>query len=33
MDIDEEKAKKFPCDKSQPRWLLARLPDGTSVKA
>ena len=33
IDIDEEKAKKYPCDKSQPRWLLARLPDGTPVKA
>ena len=33
MDMDEQAAAKYPCDSSQPRWLLARLPDGTSVKA
>lgn len=33
MDMDFEKAKQYPCDATQPRWLLARLPDGTSVKA
>ena len=31
--LDLEAAKKYACDASQPRWLLARLPDGTSVKA
>ncbi len=30
MEIDEEAAKKYPCDATQPRWLLARLPDGAS---
>ena len=33
MEVDLEEAKKYPCDSAQPRWLLARLPDGTSVKA
>ena len=33
MEVNLEAAKKYPCDGSQPRWLLARLPDGTSVKA
>lgn len=33
MDMDEEAAKRYPCDSTQPRWLLSRLPDGTSVKA
>ena len=33
LDMDIEKARQYPCDATQPRWLLARLPDGTSVKA
>ncbi|MGN0742960.1 MAG: enolase C-terminal domain-like protein, partial [Candidatus Fimadaptatus sp.] len=33
VDIDEAAARKYPCDASQPRWLLARLPDGTSSRA
>ena len=33
MEVDLEKAKKSPCCSDQPRWLLARQPDGTSVKA
>ena len=33
MDVDEKAAAKYPCDSAQPAWLLARLPDGTSVKA
>lgn len=33
VEINEEAAKKYPCDASQPRWLLARLPDGTSSRA
>lgn len=33
IDIDEEAAKKFPCTYHENRWLWARLPDGTSVRA
>jgi hypothetical protein len=33
IDMDDEKAKKHLCGKEQPKWLLARLPDGTSSKA
>ena len=33
VDINEEAAKKYPTCADQPRWLLSRLPDGTSVKA
>ena len=33
MEVNLEKAKKYPCCSDQPHWLLARLPDGTSVKA
>jgi len=33
VDIDEEAAKKYPCNTAQPQWLLARSPDGTSMKA
>ncbi|MDR0397495.1 MAG: starvation-sensing protein RspA [Oscillospiraceae bacterium] len=33
IEIDEKAAAKYPCDSSQPAWLLSRLPDGTSVKA
>jgi mannonate dehydratase len=32
IDIDEEKAAKFPCHNKLPEWTLARLPDGTSVR-
>lgn len=33
VDINEEAVKKYPTCADQPRWLLSRLPDGTSVKA
>lgn len=33
VEVNLEAAKKYPTDSKQPRWLLARLPDGTSVKA
>ena len=33
IEVNLEAAKKYPTDSKQPRWLLARLPDGTSVKA
>lgn len=33
IDIDEEAAAKFPCRYHTNRWLWARLPDGTSVRA
>ncbi len=33
MEVNEKAAAKYPCDASQPAWLLSRLPDGTSVKA
>ena len=29
IDIDEELAKKFPCERSLPTWTNARRPDGT----
>jgi L-alanine-DL-glutamate epimerase and related enzymes of enolase superfamily len=29
IDIDLEKAKKYPCDPSLPQWTNARRPDGT----
>ncbi|MBS4219286.1 starvation-sensing protein RspA [Bacillus sp. FJAT-49711] len=32
IDIDEEKAAKYPCSNELPRWTLARTPDGTSVR-
>ncbi|MCR2823015.1 enolase C-terminal domain-like protein [Lederbergia panacisoli] len=32
IDIDEEKAAKYPCSNELPRWTLARIPDGTSVR-
>lgn len=32
IDIDEEKAKKYPCTNVLPKWTLARLPDGTSAR-
>ena len=33
VDINEEEAKKYPCTYHENRWLWARLPDGTSVRA
>jgi mannonate dehydratase len=33
IEIDEAAARKFPCDSAQPRWLLARYPDGASARA
>jgi mannonate dehydratase len=32
IDIDEEKAKKFPVTGGIPSWTLARTPDGTAVR-
>lgn len=32
IDIDEELAKKFPCDESLPRWTNSRRPDGTLAR-
>lgn len=32
IDIDEEKAKKYPPHTILPEWTLARLPDGTPVR-
>jgi len=32
IDIDEEKAAKYPISNELPKWTLARLPDGTSVR-
>ena len=29
IDIDEELAKKFPCDERLPQWTNCRRPDGT----
>ena len=33
LDLNEEAAKKYPVDLSQPHWLLGRMPDGTSMRA
>ncbi|NLG23872.1 MAG: starvation-sensing protein RspA [Clostridiales bacterium] len=33
IELNEEAAEKYPCDSTQPRWLLARQPDGSSVRA
>lgn len=33
IDINEEAAKKYPCFYHENRWLWARLPDGTAVRA
>jgi len=33
VDMDEEAARKYPCSSEQPKWLLSRTPDGTSVWA
>lgn len=32
VEIDEEKAKKFPVVGGIPSWTLARIPDGTAVR-
>lgn len=32
IDIDEEKAARYPCSTVLPDWLLARTPDGTAVR-
>lgn len=32
VDIDEEKAAKYPCSFREHSWLLARRPDGTAVR-
>lgn len=32
IDIDEDKAAKYPCPTELPKWTLARTPDGTSVR-
>lgn len=32
IDINEEAAKKYPCDSTVPDWTLARLPDGTAAR-
>lgn len=32
IDIDEEKAAKYPCSDGPPAWTLARTPDGTAVR-
>jgi mannonate dehydratase len=32
VDIDEEKARKYPAYLEHPQWTLTRLPDGTPVR-
>ena len=32
IDIDEEKAARYPCRNELPQWTLARTPDGTAVR-
>jgi L-alanine-DL-glutamate epimerase and related enzymes of enolase superfamily len=32
IEVNEEAAKKFPCDDALPTWTLARLPDGTPAR-
>lgn len=32
VDLDEEKAAKYPCSLELPRWTLARKPDGTAAR-
>lgn len=33
IDIDEEAAKRYPCDSTQADWILTRTPDGTCCRA
>ena len=33
IEVNLEKAKKYPCCSDQPTWLLMRAPDGASAKA
>jgi mannonate dehydratase len=33
IDIDEEKAARYPCSDFVDTWTQARLPDGTMVRA
>jgi mannonate dehydratase len=32
VDLDEEKAKQYPCRLEPPQWTLARTVDGTAVR-
>lgn len=32
IDINEDMAKKYPCENILPKWTIARLPDGTPTK-
>ncbi|HHY82563.1 MAG TPA: starvation-sensing protein RspA [Clostridiales bacterium] len=32
IDLDEEKAAKYPISNELPKWTLARLPDGTAAR-
>jgi mannonate dehydratase len=32
IDINEEKASRYPCHNVLPEWTLARIPDGTPVR-
>jgi len=32
VDLDEEKAARYPCKEGLPAWTLARRPDGTSAR-
>jgi mannonate dehydratase len=32
VDIDEEKAARYPCSDQPPAWTLARRPDGTAAR-
>lgn len=32
IDIDENKAARYPCSTELPQWTMARTPDGTSVR-
>ena len=32
IDVDEEKAKQYPCSSKLPQWTQTRRPDGTAVR-